>query len=118
LITCRDAAAEEAHLLQRRLGVDLDGARGVEHGVLGEGGGVEEVVDRAVSAGAVHGGEPCAAVGDHGGLEGVDAVGLAQVGLDGVAVGAGAALAGEDGEHMVPRGKVFYSLAHALDYPN
>ena len=50
LTTCGDAAAEEAHLLQRGLGADLDGAGRVNHGVLGEGGGVEEVEHRLLHA--------------------------------------------------------------------
>lgn len=44
--SCGDAAAEEAHPLQRGLRVDFDGTCRVKHGVLGEGGGVEEVVHR------------------------------------------------------------------------
>ena len=48
--TCGDAAAEEIHPLQGCLGVDLDSACRVEHGVLGEGGRVKEVVDRLARA--------------------------------------------------------------------
>lgn len=72
------------------------------------------MVDGTANAGPVNHGEPRAAVGDHGALEGVDTVGLAQVGLGGRAVGARSTFPGEDWDHMVPRCKVLYSVAHAL----
>ena len=96
--------------------MDLDGAGRVQHGVLGEGGGVEEVVHRPALAGPVHDGEPRAAVGGHGALERVDAVGPAQVCLVGLAVGARPALAVEDGDHMVAGGEILHSLAQALHH--
>ena len=117
LTTCGDAAAEEAHLLQRGLGVDHDGAGRVKHGVLGEGGGVEEVVHRLPHPrAAVHHGEPGAAIGSHGALEWVHAVSPAQVCVVGLAVRAGSALPVEDGDHMVAGGQVLHPFPHALHH--
>lgn len=103
--------------MQWCLGVDLDGAGRVQHCVLGEGGGVEEVVDRHGAAGhAVRYGEPGAAVRDHGALGSVHAVGPAQVCPIGLAVGARPALAVEDGDHMVAGGQILHPVPHALHH--
>jgi hypothetical protein len=117
LSTCGDAAAEEAHLVERGLGVDLDGAGGVKHGVLGEGGGVEEVVHRLPQPRvAVHQGEPRAIVKDHGGLERIYTVGSTEVCLVRLAIHAFFALPGEDGNYVVSRGQTVYSFAHTLHH--
>lgn len=78
LLTCGDPTAEETHLLQGSLRVDLDSASGVNHSVLSKGGSVEKMVDWvACAGGAVDHGEPRATIGDHGALEWVDTVGFA-----------------------------------------
>ena len=55
----------------------LDDAGGFDDGVLGEGGGVQEMEDGS----AVNGGKPARAVADHDLLHGVDPEFLAHVGL-------------------------------------
>lgn len=44
--TCGDTAAQQEHLVERGLGIDFRQIRLIHDGVLGEGRGVEEVVDR------------------------------------------------------------------------
>lgn len=112
--TCGDAAAEQGHLLEGELGVDLDDAGGLDHRELAEGGGVEEVEDGLPRS---FGPEPRLAVADHHLLHRVHPVVPAHVGTVALAEHALAALPVEEGYHMVSFLHVPHSLSDTLHDP-
>lgn len=75
------------------------------------------MVDRLSDAGLmVHNGEPGAVVGEHCVLERVHTVDSTEVCLVRLAVHTFLALAGEDGNYVITRGKTFYSFAYRLHH--
>jgi len=110
--TSGGAAAEQAGERRRHGGVDLDGVVHVHHGVLGEAGHAQEVVERAPLGVA----EPGGAVARHPRAHREPVLG-AHVAPRRPAVHALAALPQERRHHGVARGELLHVLADALHNP-
>lgn len=93
--------------------VNLNKARGINDGVLAEGGGVEEMVDWLIP---LFRPEPATAVAGHRALHRVHTKLLAQIGLLRFAVAAVLALSVEDGDHVVPPYHIRHAFPHAFHH--
>lgn len=112
--TCGNAAAEQSHFVEgNEIGVDLDDTSGVEHSVLSESWGVEEMENRFV---VWWSSKPGVAITLHDRLEWIDPKLVTYITLVWFAEDAVTTLPMEYWDHIISNFNIYHPFSHTLNY--